>query len=110
MMRGFTGLPLTELDHLPGTVTELTGCSCPSCAPVLPLMKKIMAADGKNPLQLDSREPSSSFEDYAYGENRYRVLKKINPEEAARLMAKADAWTRGRFEYYRKLAALTYEK
>jgi pyruvate/2-oxoacid:ferredoxin oxidoreductase beta subunit len=40
----------------------------------------------------------------------YRVLRKINPEGAARLMEKANAWTAGRFEYYQKLAALRYEK
>jgi pyruvate-ferredoxin/flavodoxin oxidoreductase len=69
-----------------------------------------LAAAGKNPLQLDSKEPTTSFEDFAYGENRYRVLKKLNPEAAGRLMAKASAWTAGRFDYYRKLAALKYEK
>jgi pyruvate-ferredoxin/flavodoxin oxidoreductase len=69
-----------------------------------------LAADGKNPLQLDSKSPTTSFEDYAYGENRYKVLQKSNPEGAAILMKKATAWTASRFEYYQKLAALTYEK
>jgi pyruvate-ferredoxin/flavodoxin oxidoreductase len=69
-----------------------------------------LAAEGKNPLQLDSKSPTTSFEEYAYGENRYKVLQKANPEAAAVLMKKATAWTAGRFEYYQKLAALTYEK
>jgi pyruvate-ferredoxin/flavodoxin oxidoreductase len=69
-----------------------------------------LAAEGKNPLQLDSKSPTTSFEDYAYGENRYRVLKASNPEAAALLMKKATAWTANRFEYYQKLAELTYEK
>jgi pyruvate-ferredoxin/flavodoxin oxidoreductase len=69
-----------------------------------------LAAEGKNPLQLDSKSPTTSFEDYAYGENRYKVLQKTNPEGAAILMKKATAWTASRFEYYEKLAALTYEK
>jgi pyruvate-ferredoxin/flavodoxin oxidoreductase len=38
------------------------------------------------------------------------VLQKANPEAAAILMKKATAWTASRFEYYQKLAALTYEK
>ncbi len=38
------------------------------------------------------------------------MLKKTNPEAAAVLMKKATAWTASRFEYYQKLAALTYEK
>ena len=69
-----------------------------------------LAAEGKNPLQLDSKAPTTTFEDFAYGENRYRVLKKINPEVAEQLMKKASAWTANRFEYYQKLAALNYEK
>ena len=69
-----------------------------------------LAAEGKNPLQLDSKSPTTSFEDFAYGENRWKVLQKANPEAAALLMKKATAWTAGRFEYYQKLAALTYEK
>ena len=66
-----------------------------------------LAAEGKIPLQLDSNAPTTSFEDFANGENRYTVLKKINPEAAALLMKKASAWTADRFEYYRKLAALS---
>ena len=69
-----------------------------------------LVAEGKNPLQLDSKSPTTSFEEYAYGENRYKVLQKSNPEGAAILMKKATAWTASRFEYYEKLAALTYEK
>jgi len=69
-----------------------------------------LATEGKNPLQLDSKSPTTSFEDYAYGENRYKVLQKTKPEAAAILMKKASAWTASRFEYYQKLAALTYEK
>jgi pyruvate-ferredoxin/flavodoxin oxidoreductase len=65
-----------------------------------------LVAEGKNPLQLDSKSPTTSFEDYAYGENRYKVLQKANPEAAAALMKKATAWTASRFEYYQKLAAL----
>jgi len=69
-----------------------------------------LTAEGKNPLQLDSKSPTTSFEEYAYGENRYKVLQKANPEAAAVLMKKATAWTASRFEYYQKLAALTFEK
>jgi pyruvate-ferredoxin/flavodoxin oxidoreductase len=69
-----------------------------------------LAAEGKNPLQLDSKAPTTTFEDFASGENRYNVLKKINPEAAALLMKKASAWTADRFEYYQKLAALNYDK
>ena len=69
-----------------------------------------LAVAGENPLQLDSKAPTTSFEDFAYGENRYKVLKKMNPEVAAQLMKKASIWTANRFEYHQKLAALKYEK
>ncbi len=69
-----------------------------------------LVAEGKNPLQLDSKPPTTTFEEYAYSENRYKVLQKNNPEAAAVLMKKATAWTASRFEYYQKLAALTFEK
>ena len=61
---------------------------------------------GKNPLQLDSKDPSITFEDYAYGENRFRVLKKTQPEVAAQLMEQATKETTARFDLYKKLAAM----
>jgi len=64
---------------------------------------------GKNPLQLDSKAPSITFEDYAYGENRYRVLKKNNPQAAAKLMQQANSWTARRFELYEKMAAMSFD-
>jgi pyruvate-ferredoxin/flavodoxin oxidoreductase len=67
-----------------------------------------LAAEGKNPLQLDSRAPSIAFSEFAYGENRWKVLQKGNPEAAAVLMDKGTKWAANRFEYYQKLAALTY--
>jgi pyruvate-ferredoxin/flavodoxin oxidoreductase len=42
---------------------------------------------GKNPMIIDSKEPTLSFEDYALGENRYRTLKRVNPNDADELMA-----------------------
>jgi len=39
-------------------------------------------AEGKNPLTIDSKDPSITFEEYALGENRYRALKMVNPTEA----------------------------
>ncbi|BDV41227.1 pyruvate-flavodoxin oxidoreductase [Geotalea uraniireducens] len=68
-----------------------------------------LAAEHKNPLQLDSKAPTIAFEEYAYGENRYKVLKKNNPQAAEKLMKQASQWTKARFAYYQKLASLTYE-
>ena len=65
-----------------------------------------LAAQGKNPLQLDSKEPTITFEEYASLENRYRVLKKANPEVADRLMAEANKFTASRFDMLKKLAEM----
>jgi pyruvate-ferredoxin/flavodoxin oxidoreductase len=45
-----------------------------------------VAAEGKNPLQLDSKEPSLSYEDYAYDQTRFTMLTKSDPEGAAKLL------------------------
>ncbi len=65
-----------------------------------------LSEQGKNPLQLDSKEPTLTFEDYAQRQNRYRVLKKANPEVAGKLMQEANKVTATRFDLYRKLAEM----
>jgi len=49
--------------------------------------------EGKNPLIIDSKEPTLSFEDYALNENRYRMLKISNPDMADELMKQSQADT-----------------
>ena len=66
-----------------------------------------LAASGVNPLKLDSKAPTMSFEEYAYGENRYRVLKKINPDAAAKLMALAEEDTKKRWKLYEQMAQMS---
>ncbi len=68
-----------------------------------------LAAQGKNPLQLDSKAPSITFEEYASGENRYRVLKKNNPKAADQLISQANKWTARRFTLYEQMAAMSYD-
>ena len=50
-----------------------------------------LEAEGKNPLIIDSKDPSIPFAEYAYKENRYRSLKTSNPEVAAALLKQAEA-------------------
>ncbi|MCD8029126.1 MAG: pyruvate:ferredoxin (flavodoxin) oxidoreductase [Erysipelotrichaceae bacterium] len=53
-----------------------------------------LEAQGKNPLQIDSKEPDySKFKDFLLSENRFAQLSKINPDHADELMDKclADA-------------------
>ena len=44
---------------------------------------------GKNPMIIDSKEPTINFAEYAMNENRYRRLKMSNAEHAAELMQKS---------------------
>jgi pyruvate-ferredoxin/flavodoxin oxidoreductase len=61
---------------------------------------------GKNPLQLDSKPPTMAFEEYAYGENRYRSLKQSKPEAAAELMKLASSDAANRYALMEQLANL----
>jgi len=68
-----------------------------------------LIAQNKNPLQLDSKAPTISFEQYAMGENRYRVLTKKSPKIAAEMMKRGNEVTARRFALYEKMAAMTFE-
>jgi pyruvate-ferredoxin/flavodoxin oxidoreductase len=63
--------------------------------------------EGKNPLQLDSKAPTIDFEEYAYGENRYRTLTKSKPEVAAELMKLASNDAVQRYALMEQLAKLS---
>ncbi len=63
----------------------------------------------KNPLQLDSKAPTVDFEEYAYGENRYRALRQSKPEAAAKLLELARSDAVQRYALMEKLAALDLE-
>ncbi|MCF6157318.1 MAG: pyruvate:ferredoxin (flavodoxin) oxidoreductase [wastewater metagenome] len=60
--------------------------------------------EGKNPLTLDSGEPTISFAEYAYNENRYRTLRAGNPELAAALMKEAEADVKRRWRFLKHMA------
>ncbi|MHC4640601.1 MAG: pyruvate:ferredoxin (flavodoxin) oxidoreductase [Planctomycetota bacterium] len=66
--------------------------------------------EGKNSLQLDSKAPTIDFEEYAYGENRYRSLKQSKPEAAAELMKLASNDAVTRYALMEQLAKLSCER
>jgi pyruvate-ferredoxin/flavodoxin oxidoreductase len=68
-----------------------------------------LEAEGKAPLVIDSKEPTISFEEYAYNENRYRALRASNPELAATLMKQADADVKRRWKYLQHIAKWSAE-
>ena len=65
-----------------------------------------LAEKGKNPLQLDSKEPTIGFEEFANNQNRFRVLKKNNPENAEALLAASAKDSATRYDLYKKLAEM----
>ena len=66
--------------------------------------------EGKNPLVLDSREPTVAVKDYAYNETRYRVLVQYDEARAEMLMAEASELAQRKWELYKQMAAMAYTK
>ncbi len=65
-----------------------------------------LTAQGKNPLILDSKAPTISYSDFATKENRFRVLQKLNPENAKKFLGEGDKLVAARFDMYSKLASM----
>ncbi len=61
-------------------------------------------AEGKNPLILDSKEPSIPLEKFEYNETRFRMLQQSNEERAESLMKQAQHDVRERWHHYHELA------
>jgi pyruvate-ferredoxin/flavodoxin oxidoreductase len=64
--------------------------------------------EGKNPLTLDSKDPTISVKDYAYKENRYRMLVQSDEARAELLMREADENVKTRWELYKQMAAMNF--
>jgi len=67
-----------------------------------------LAAKGKNPLKLDSRDPKISFKDFAYQQTRFKMLTKSKPEEAKRLLELGQKDVTNRWNLYKHMAAMDY--
>ena len=59
---------------------------------------------GKNPFQLDSKEPDYNLADFMYKEVRFKALKNANPDRAQMLLDKAVAKAKRRWLEYKYLA------
>ncbi|MBP7505097.1 MAG: pyruvate:ferredoxin (flavodoxin) oxidoreductase, partial [Prolixibacteraceae bacterium] len=71
----------------------------------------LLEAEGKNPFQLDSKEPDwSKFQAFLNGEVRYTSLKKSFPEVAEELFAAAEENAKWRYNYYKRLASMEFGK
>jgi pyruvate-ferredoxin/flavodoxin oxidoreductase len=67
-----------------------------------------LAWEGQNPLKIDSRKPSITWDQYALNENRFRILLKSHPERAEDLMERAEHDIEGRWELYKQMAEMVY--
>ena len=67
-----------------------------------------LAANAKNPFQLDSRPPSLPLEKYIYNEGRYTMLVRSAPETAAMLLTEAQRDVTLRWKLYEHWANLSY--
>ena len=67
-----------------------------------------LAEQGKNPLQLDSKEPTIGFSEYAYNETRYKMLTAFKPDEAKRLAELAQKDVTGRWHLLKQMSEMKY--
>lgn len=65
-----------------------------------------LKAEGKNPFQLDSKAPSSSFKDFIESEVRFTSLVQAFPERADELFSQADVTAKDRYEHLLRLSKL----
>jgi pyruvate-ferredoxin/flavodoxin oxidoreductase len=65
-----------------------------------------LTAEGKNPLIVDSKDPTIPLEQYAYNDTRYSMLLQSDEARAEKLMGEAKHDTKQSLELYRQLAAL----
>ncbi|MCT4600122.1 MAG: pyruvate:ferredoxin (flavodoxin) oxidoreductase [Marinifilaceae bacterium] len=71
----------------------------------------MLEAEGKNPFQLDSKEPDySKFNDFLMGEVRFASLKKVNSEQADSLFSITQEDAKWRLNNYKRLANMDYSK
>jgi pyruvate-ferredoxin/flavodoxin oxidoreductase len=65
-------------------------------------------AEGKNPLTIDNKEPTTRLEDYVYNETRYRMLLQSDEERAEKLLSEAKQDNKSRWALYEQMAAMHY--
>jgi pyruvate-ferredoxin/flavodoxin oxidoreductase len=67
-----------------------------------------LVEEGKNPLTLDSKDPSIPLEQYVYNESRYKMLTQSDEERAEMLLKEAQQDVKSRWELYKQMAAMHY--
>jgi pyruvate-ferredoxin/flavodoxin oxidoreductase len=65
---------------------------------------------GKNPMHLDSAEPSIPYRDFVMTETRFSMLWQTHPEQAERFLAQAQQDVKQRYYFYKQLSELTWDE
>ena len=65
-----------------------------------------LAAEGKNPFTLDSKEAKSSYRDFILGEVRYASLQRQFPDVAEELFERSEQEAKDKYDYYKKLTEM----
>ena len=63
-----------------------------------------LVAQGKNPLQLDSKDPTMPLVDYTMRENRYKILQRTNPDASAKFMDMAQKQINAKYQMLKRMA------
>ncbi|MCH5187511.1 MAG: pyruvate:ferredoxin (flavodoxin) oxidoreductase, partial [Oscillospiraceae bacterium] len=63
-----------------------------------------LAAEGKNPFQLDSKEPTMDYNEFIMSEVRYNSLARSNPDRAKELFAQAEKFAKEKYAHLVELA------
>ncbi|OAI02252.1 pyruvate:ferredoxin (flavodoxin) oxidoreductase [Methylomonas methanica] len=63
---------------------------------------------GKNPMQLDSAEPSVPLREFVMSETRFSMLWQSHPDHAEAFLKQAQQDVKNRYRYYQQLAALEW--
>jgi len=69
-----------------------------------------LAAEGKNPLKLDSKPPKRHVREYTSQETRFTILNRINPTLATEYSERLDKAAKEKYDYYAKLASMSYDE
>ncbi|TAL43965.1 MAG: pyruvate:ferredoxin (flavodoxin) oxidoreductase, partial [Methylovulum sp.] len=64
---------------------------------------------GKNPMHLDSAEPSIPYRDFVMTETRFSMLWQSNPDAAEAFLKQAQQDVKQRYHYYKQLSELTWD-
>jgi pyruvate-ferredoxin/flavodoxin oxidoreductase len=68
-----------------------------------------LIAEGKNPLIIDSKDPSIPLDQYVYNETRYRMLLQSDEQRAEMLLKQAQQDVKSRWNYYRQMANMHFD-